>query len=139
MATHAENVAKLQDAYRQWHESKGKSVQAWVDLVADNVRLRSLADGRPGVDFTREVRSKDEFMRYFTGLLGDWEMIHYTTDVFLVDGDRVVMRGSTAWKNRKTGRVVETRKADFVTFHEGKIVEFDEFYDTAAMMAALQP
>jgi uncharacterized protein len=139
MASSADNVAKLKDAYRQWHESKGKSVQAWLDLVADNIRLRSLADGRPGVDFTREVRSKDEFMRYFTGLLGDWEMIHYTTDDFVVDGDRVVMRGSTAWKNRKTGRVVETRKADFVTFRDGKVVEFDEFYDTAQMMAALQP
>jgi ketosteroid isomerase-like protein len=139
MASPADNVAKLKDAYRQWHDSKGKSVQAWLDLVADNVRVRSLADGRPGVDFTREVRSKDEFRRYFTGLLGDWEMIHYTPDDFLVDGDRVVMRGSTAWKHRKTGRVVETRKADFVTFRDGKLVEFDEFYDTAAMMEALQP
>lgn len=139
MASPADNAAKLKDAYRQWHDSKGKSVHAWLDLVADNARLRSLADGKPGVDFTREVRSKDEFMRYFAGLLENWEMIHYTTDDFVVDGDRVVMRGSTAWKNRKTGRVVETRKVDFVTFRDGKMVEFDEFYDTAAMMAAVQP
>lgn len=119
--------------------SKGKSVQTWVDLFADNVRLRSLADGRPGADFTREVRSKNEVMQYFTGLLNDWEMIHYTTDDFIVDGERVAMRGSTAWRNLKTGRTVETRKADFVTFRDGKIVEFDEFYDTAGLLAALQP
>ena len=139
MATRNENVTRLQEAYRQWHESKGGSVQTWLDLVADDIRLRSLADGRPGVAFTREVRSREEFVRYFTGLLGDWEMLHYTTDDFVVDGDRVVMRGSTAWRHRKTGRVVETRKVDFVTFRNGKIVEFDEFYDTAAMVAALQP
>jgi ketosteroid isomerase-like protein len=139
MATQSPNATSLREAYRQRHESKGKSVQTWLDLMADDVRLRSLADGRPGVDFTSEVRSREGVARYFTGLLGDWEMIHYTTDDFVVDGDRVVMRGSTAWRHRKTGRAVDTRKVDFVTFRGGKIVEFDEFYDTAAMVAALQP
>ena len=138
MATSSDNVARLREAYRVWHDSKGQSVQSWLDLLADTVRLRSLAEGRPGADFTREVKSKSEMMRYFTGLQQDWEMIHYTTDDFMVDGDRIVMRGSTGWRNRRTGRVLETRKADFVTFRDGKIVEFDEFYDTAAMVAALE-
>jgi ketosteroid isomerase-like protein len=138
MATPAQNLANLKDAYRQWHESKGGSVNAWLDLVADDVRIRSLAGGAPGAEFTREVRSREEFKRYFTGLLADWEMIHYTTDEFIAEGNRVAMRGSTAWRNRKTGRVVDTAKADFVTFRDGKIVEFQEFYDTAALMAALQ-
>ncbi len=130
------NLAKLRDAYRAWHETKGKSVDSWMELFADNVRLRSLAEGRAGALFTQEVRSKAEVERYFKGLLGDWQMIHYTTDDFIVDGDRIAMRGSTAWTNRKTGRTIETRKADFVTFRDGKIVEFEEFYDTAGLMAA---
>ena len=111
----------------------------WMDLFAENVRLRSLAGGRTGAAFTQEVRSKAQMGQYFSGLLNDWQMIHYTTDDFIVDGDRIAMRGSTAWSNRKTGRVVETRKADFVTFKDGKIVEFEEFYDTAGLLAALEP
>ncbi len=133
------NAAKLRQAYEQWHKTKGQSVDTWMDLFADNVRLRSLAGGRPGADFTREVRSKMEMGKYFSGLLGDWDMIHYTADEFIVDGDRIAMRGSTAWRHRKTGRQVETRKADFVTFKDGKIVEFEEFYDTAGLLAAVQP
>lgn len=133
------NLAKLKDAYREWHDTKGKSVDSWMDLFAENVRLRSLAEGRAGAAFTQHVRSKAEVTRYFKGLLNDWQMIHYTTDDFIVDGDRIAMRGSTSWSNRKTGRVVETRKADFVTFKDGKIVEFEEFYDTAGLLAALEP
>jgi len=133
------NLAKLKDTYRAWHTTKGKSVDVWMDLFAENVRLRSLAGGRPGAAFTEEVRSKAQMGQYFSGLLNDWQMIHYTTDEFIVDGNRIAMRGSTAWSNRKTGRVVETRKADFVTFKDGKIVEFEEFYDTAGLLAALEP
>ena len=66
-------------------------------------------------------------------------MVHYSTNEFIAEGERVAVRGSTAWKNRKTGRVVDTPKADFWTFRNGKAVEFHEFYDTAALIAAAKP
>jgi len=138
MGSPAENVAKLKDAYRQWHESKGGSMRLWLDLMADHVQVRSLAAGAPEARFTSAVNSKADFERYFKGLLEDWEMLDYTTTVFIAEGDHVAMRGSTAWRNRRTGRVVDTPKADFWTFRDGKIIEFYELYDTAAMFAAAQ-
>jgi len=139
MGAPAENVAKLKEAYRQWHETKGGSVKVWLDMVADDVKVRSLAAGAPAAPFTSEMDSKEQFKRYFDGLLGDWEMINYKTGQFIAEGDRVAMLGSTAWRNRKTGREVDTPKADFWTFRDGKVVEFHEFYDTAALVAATQP
>lgn len=139
MGTPAENVATLKAAYRQWHESKGDSVQVWLDLMADDVKVRSLAAGRAPATFTAAVDSKQEFRRYFEGLLANWQMVHYTTDRFIAEGDRVAMLGSTAWTNRRTGREVVTPKADFWTFRDGKIVEFHELYDTAALIAAAEP
>ena len=139
MGSPSENVAKLKAGYFQWHESKGKSVQAWMDLMADNVRCYSLAAGAPGAEFTAAINSKKDFERYFKGLLADWEMIHYTTGDFIAEGERVAMLGSTGWRNRKTGRVVDTPKADFWTFRDGKIVEFHELYDTAALIGAATP
>jgi len=138
MATPAQNLTALKHAYRQWHETRGGSVNVWLDLMADDVRIHSLAGGAPGAEFTRHVSSKEGFKQYFVGLLADWEMLHYTTATFVADGDHVAMRGSTAWRNKKTGRIIDTPKADFFTFRDGKIVEFHEFYDTAAMMAALK-
>jgi len=139
MGTPAENVAKLKDAYRLWHETKGGSVKVWLDMMADNVKVRSLAAGASAAPFTSEINSKEQFKRYFDGLLADWEMINYKTGQFIAEGERVAMLGSTAWRNRRTGREVDTPKADFWTFEGGKVVEFHELYDTAGLAAAAQP
>ena len=138
MGTSADNVARLKAVYAEWHESKGTNEKVWLDLMADNIRILSLAAGAPGAEFTKEVRSKEDLGRYFRGLRDDWQMIHYTTDHFIVDGDRVAVLGTTAWRYRKNGREIDTPKADFIRFQDGKIVEFYEFYDTAALMAAIQ-
>jgi ketosteroid isomerase-like protein len=139
MGTTADNLAKLKDAYRQWHETRGRSVKVWLDLVADDVKVRSLAAGAPAAPFTGAINSKQQFQRYFDGLLADWEMINYKTGLFIAEGEHVAMLGSTAWRHRKTGREVDTPKADFWTFRDGKVVEFHELYDTAALIAAAQP
>lgn len=139
MGSPSDNVAKLKSAYRQWHESKGGSIKTWLDLMADDVRCYSLAAGAPQAEFTAPITSKKDFERYFKGLLGDWEMIHYTTGDFVAEGERVAMLGSTRWRNRRTGRFLDTPKADFWTFRDGKIVEFHELYNTAALIAAATP
>ena len=138
MASPAENLAKLKDAYARWHGTKGDE-QVWLDLMADNVQVLSLAAGRPGVEFTRPVRSKEDLRRYLAGLRQDWEMIYYRPDEFVADGERVAVMAMTSWKHRKTGRTFETPKADFAVFKDGKIVEWYEFYDTAAVEAAMKP
>lgn len=135
MAT-SDNVEKLRDAYQRWDKSKGQDTSMWTSLMAPDVRLRSLAGGRPGLEFTQECCSIGDVARYLEGLTGEWEMLHYTTSEFAVDGDRVVMLGSTSWKHRKTGEVFDTPKADLVTFRDGRIVEFFEFYDTEKVLAA---
>jgi uncharacterized protein len=136
MASPSDNVAKLKAAYEGWDKSKGKDTTMWMSLFAENVRLRSLAAGRPGLEFTLDCHSGRDVVRYFEGLTADWEMMHYTTNEFAVDGERVVMLGSTSWKHRKTGRVFNTPKVDLVTFRDGRIVEFFELYDTEMVLAA---
>jgi len=135
----SDDVARLKDVYARWNESKGADEKGWLDLMADNIHILSLAAGAPGVEFTKEVRSKDDLRRYFQGLREGWQMIHYTPDHFMVDGDRVAVLSTMNWRYRKTGREMKTPKADFIRFEDGKIVEFYEFYDTAAMQAAMQP
>ena len=139
MANTQDNMQQLKDAYRLWHETKGASVQQWLDLLADDVCFRSLAGGAPGMEFTQHCGCKAEAAQYFAMMAADWEMVHYTVEDFIAQGDRVVMLGSCAWRHRKTGKVVETPKADVLTFNpEGKIIDFQEFFDTAKAMAASQ-
>ncbi|MEL7529492.1 MAG: nuclear transport factor 2 family protein [Pseudomonadota bacterium] len=133
----SDNLSALKRCYELWNETKGESVDAWLDLFDDTVDFRSLAMARePSVDFTKPCCSKNEVIQYLSGLKADWSMEHYTIDEYVVDGDRICAYGSTAWTNRNTGTLLDTPKLDFVKFKDGKIVFFYEFYDTAGLISA---
>ena len=139
MGNENSNVAALKDAYRQWHETRGGSAAHWLALMTDDVKFRSLTDGAKTMEFTRMSNCKDDVKRYFTGLTGDWEMVFYTIDEYIAQGDRVVALGRCSFKHRKTGKILETPKADFHKFRGDKICEFFEFFDTAKAIAAATP
>ena len=130
------NVARLREAYRLWHETRGGSVEHWMDLLADDIDFRSLAGGAQPLEFTGGGGSKAEVRAYFEGLARDWDMVHFTVEEFIAQRDRVVMLGRCAFTNRNTGKLVETPKVDIWRFADGKAVSFMEFYDTAGVYDA---
>ena len=139
MSEEDSNVAILKEAFERWNETKGGSTDHWLSIMADEVDFRSLAEGRePGFEFTKRCKSCDEVAGYLQGLVEQLEMIHYTVDFYVAQGDRVVAVGSTAWRNRATGKEFDTPKADIVRFKDGKITEFFELYDTAMVTAVAQ-
>ena len=82
-------------------------------------------------------QTRDQLAQYFAGIKRDWEMIEYVTENFVAQGDRVVMLGHCSWRNRHTGKVVATPKADSWRFADGKAIEFYEYYDTAQLRDAM--
>jgi ketosteroid isomerase-like protein len=131
-----ENVEILRRAYALWNDSKANSVGHWLDLIADDVQWRSLADGATGMEFTGACNGKADVQRYFADLAGQWAMNHYTVYEFIAQGDRVVMIGSCGWRNKKTGAAVDTPKVDIIRMRDGRIVDFFELYDTGKTLAA---
>ncbi|MBR1249276.1 nuclear transport factor 2 family protein [Bradyrhizobium sp. AUGA SZCCT0169] len=137
MSNEAANVAILKDAYRQWHESKGGSVEQILSICDPDISWDSVPRGQvPVLAFAKQYESREALRAYFGGLLNDWEMVSYTIDEYIAQGDAVVARGSCAWTNKKTGKVADTPKVDFWRFRDGKAVEFYEYFDTAAVAAA---
>lgn len=139
MDTSHDNVGKLRKAYQLWHDTRGGSAQRWLDLMADDVAMRSITDGVPEMAFTKANRGKSDAAQYFAGLAADWEMIHFTPEEYVAQGDRVVVLSTVAFRFKKTGVVVESPKADIFRFRGGRIVEFFEFFDTARALAATRP
>jgi uncharacterized protein len=125
------HIELLKQAYQQWNDTKAGSVKHWLALMTDDVRFRSLAAGAAQMEFTRTSTCKDDVKRYFAELTSQWEMKHYVIDEYIAHGERVVALGNCSFKNKRTGRILETPKADFHRFRDGKICEFFEFYDTA--------
>jgi ketosteroid isomerase-like protein len=139
MSNEVQNVAVLKDAYARWHDTRGGSVDHWLAIMDPKVSFGSLARGTPAVAFASQYDNRDELRAYFEGLLGGWTMNHYTIGEYVAQGDAVVARGSIAWTNKQTGKTFETPKLDFWRFKDGKVVEFYEYFDTAAVVAAATP
>jgi len=139
MGNEAKHVEALKEAYAHWSDSKGKDSDRWMGMVHENIRFGSLAQGAPRVDFLTAYNSRDALTAYFSAIVNDWEMVHFSADEYVAQGDAVVMRGSMAWRNKHTGKTVETPKVDFWRFRDGKAVEFYEYYDTARVIAAANP
>ena len=135
-----ENVGVLKKAYALWNDDRANelAMSHWMDLIADDVEWRSLADGAPGMEFTASCNCKSDLDKYFGGLAANWELLHYTPSEFIAQGDRVVMIGTCGWKFTATGKIVESAKVDVIRMKDGKVVAFHEFYDTAKAIAATQ-
>lgn len=136
MTPEERNVALLRPLYEAWNATKGASFGSFLEILADDVDWRSLADGGVGMEFTRSCTTKEDVRRYFEGMGRDWEMLHYTVDDYVAQGDRVVALGRCGFRHRRTGRIVETEKADVVRIRDGRVISFFEFYDTAGVDAA---
>ena len=132
----SENIRILKEGYAKWNESKADSVDYWMGILAEDVQWRSIADGTDSIDFARPCAGKSDVGQYFERVGGEWEMLYYEVDEFIEQGERIVALGRCGWKHRGTGQSVETPKADIFRMKDGKIVEFFEFFDTAAAVAA---
>lgn len=135
-----QNVRKLRMGYAAWSVSKGAAIDYWIGLLDDNIQWCSIVDETsPGMSFAADCQSKDDVRSYFKNLGAIWEMVFFDLVDTVAQDDRVVVFGNCKWKNRLTGKSVETKKIDTFRFKDGKIIEFQEFFDTAKAIAASTP
>jgi Ketosteroid isomerase-related protein len=139
MTQESDNVAVLKDAYAQWAGQKGADCECWMNIIAEDVSLSSLANGSPEMAFSTPRNGKSQILDYLQELGRDWEMIDFDMGDFIAQGDRVVAIGRVAWRNKATGKIADTLKVDIWRFQDGKAVEMAEFYDTACAFAAATP
>ncbi len=133
----SDRIGKLRRAYQIWDETKGGSAAEWLALMADDVVLRGPSG--TGLEFASGCAGKDAARAYFTGLAAEWEMVHFTPEEFIAQGDRVVVLSRVAFRSLRTGKVAESPKADVFRFRDGQIIEFVEFLDTHAAVSAATP
>lgn len=128
---------RLKEAYAAWSQSKGTDYQ-WLELLADDVEMRSVLSPDVPDDFAAAPRrGRAGAMEYVQTLSRDWEMVDFEPQRFIDGGDDVVMVGRCAWRNRATGRLVDTPKVDVWRFRDGRAVSLLEMFDSLAFMRAI--
>lgn len=130
------NIARLQDGYWHWLESKGGSVERWMALMDPDIDFRSVGAGARPMPFTRARGGIAEAAAYLGALTNDWEMVDFPMNEFIAQGDRVAVVGTCTFRFRRNGRVVTSPKLDLWRFKNGKATSFFEFFDTQAAFAA---
>jgi hypothetical protein len=127
------NVELIRDLYERY--TMGDGPECVFDRLADDVLWRSV--GPPNrLPFARSCQGREGVRAYFRALNQDWEMISYKINELIGQRDRVVALADVCFCHRKTGKLVATLKADVFRLRDGKIVEFCEFFDSAAAVEA---
>jgi ketosteroid isomerase-like protein len=130
------NIDKLREAYSAWNDTKGGSSNVWLDLMHDHVQFHTMMEEATGLSFAKDGRSKEAAVGYFSSLKEQWEMVHFTPESYVSEGDEIAVFGYCAWKNKATGNTAQVRIAHLWTFGDGKISDFVEVFDSARAAAA---
>jgi uncharacterized protein len=125
-------VERIADAYRQWRETKGMSSDLFLDLMDDQIEMRSVLEPQLPDDLAENRKSRGEAREYFAILSRDWEMIDFPQEKIVADGDTVVWIGRCSWRHKRTGQEIDTPKVDIWTFESGKAIRFFEMFDSLA-------
>ncbi|MCA0929794.1 nuclear transport factor 2 family protein [Ruegeria profundi] len=131
------NVETMRKAFTEWNDCKASDIRMWEKYTTTDLRLRSLGQGQNRLDFSRARDGQTQMLEYLTELTTAFEMQHWTLKDTIAQDDRVVGIGVCAWRHRGTGKTIETPIVIICRFHDGRICEYDEFYDTAAVSAAM--
>jgi ketosteroid isomerase-like protein len=82
-------------------------------------------------------RGPEEVAQFFAAIAERLEVERFTPERFVVRDDRVIVFGHERMRMRSTGRVCEQDWVHAFRLRAGKIVEFREYTDTAAIVGAL--
>jgi len=128
------NLNVVKDAYMAYRD---RDLPALLNCLAEDVRWFSI--GPPDLVPTAGTRhGRDQVEQYFATLEDVEEVENLKAHEFIVEGDKVVAIGDSQRHVKSTGSIINSPWVHVFTLHDGKIIEFRSFYDTAAAVTALE-
>jgi len=113
-----------------------KDMKAWTDLCAEDVvaEFPFAPEGTPSV-----IEGRAAFYEYLRGYPETIDVHEIPTTTIYTTGDPgvVVMEWSVAGTVVRTGNPYDMRYATFVTFSDGKIANYREYWNPQVFLAAL--
>ncbi len=131
VAEEQENTKLVQQIYE--HFKRG-DIKALLNLLSVNIEWQ--LPEIENVPFAGKRRGHEEMGQFFESLVDTQEVQHFDPREFIARGDKVVALGHYAWRVKSTGREFGGDFSHVFTLHDGKVVKFHEYMDTAAAAAA---
>jgi ketosteroid isomerase-like protein len=100
-----------------------------IKWTVPEIENAPFAGSRQGVDNVGE---------FFSQLAGAEDITEFVPSEFIANDDRVVVLGRSTATVRETGRTYRTDWVHVFRLQDGKVTEFNEFFDNAAATRAFQ-
>ena len=110
---------------------------AVLDALAEDVAWHSVG-GDTGIPWGGSYHGRQEVEAFFARLDSAAEIIGYAVERVIAQGEWVTVLARVRARFPTTGLEEEFASADILRIRDGRILEFREFYDTAAVLAALR-
>jgi sugar lactone lactonase YvrE/ketosteroid isomerase-like protein len=111
-------------------------MDAFAALMSPDI-VWNEAEGNPYADLNPYIGPEAVMSGLMARLVSDWEDISVTPQEFVVEGDRVVVFGRYKETWKATGRKLDIPFVHSWTVNEGKLVAFQQYTDTAALVETM--
>jgi ketosteroid isomerase-like protein len=119
---------------RQYLAAARGDLDAVRATLADDVEWTEMA----GFPLGGTYRGPDAVISgVLTRLVQEWEDFAAHDDTYVVDGDHVVVLARYTGRNKATGRALDVRVAHHYVVRGGQIVRFEQYVDSARVLAAM--
>ncbi|CAH0277442.1 nuclear transport factor 2 family protein [Roseomonas sp. CECT 9278] len=118
-------IAALYDSYRA-----GDMPAVMAGLAED---IAWLSAGEAPLPWCGRWRGREGVSAYFTALAGICQVTAYDIERILADGDWATVLASIRLRYHADGSECAYTKVDVLRLDGGRVAEFREYYDTAAM------
>ncbi|MBR0830748.1 nuclear transport factor 2 family protein [Bradyrhizobium manausense] len=92
---------------------------------------------RDKLPWAGRYKGKQEIAGFFAKIAENIDFSEFAPREMIEQGDTVVVLGSSAGRMKKTGKTSKNEWAHVLKYSQGKLVYFQEYYDTAAEVAAM--
>jgi uncharacterized protein len=121
---------------RQGYDAFGRGDINGLLALLDE-RVQWLTPGPPELATSGRRTGRQEVGAFFGTLNEMFDIQRFEPSEFIGQGDRVVVLGSETVRVRANDATLNMDWAHVFTVRDGKVVTFQEFFDTAAIIAAM--
>ena len=125
------------EVVRRSYEAFGRGDMTTLLSFFDE-RIEWVSPGPPELATSGRRRGRQEVAEFFSAVDELFDIQRFEPREFIAQGDRVVVLGEETSRIKATGNVLDAEWAHVITVRNGKITAFQEYSDTAAIVAELR-
>ncbi|RPI56538.1 MAG: nuclear transport factor 2 family protein [Acidobacteria bacterium] len=125
------------DVIRQGYDAFGRGdITTLLGLFDEQIEW--VSSGPPELITSGRRTGRQAVAEFFTAVNEVFDIQRFDPQEFIAQGDRVVVLGHESARVRATGKVIDSDWAHVFTMKNGKVVAFQEYVDTALVVAELR-